>query len=154
MKIKQPCSQADCNRPVQAKGLCHKHYMHQWYLSHPEEREKSRIRMNAVPKEVSRERRFRHHYGVDVAWYNAKFVEQNGLCAICHQLEHCMIKGKLLRLAIDHCHDTGKARALLCRDCNQAIGLLKHDPARATAAAEYLISHQPVVAEIDPGRRR
>jgi hypothetical protein len=141
MKIKSKCSVPDCDKHVQAKGLCHKHYMRKWYEDHPEEREKSRIRMNAVPKEVSRERRFRHHYGVDLAWYNAKFVEQNGLCAICNQLEHCMIKGKLLRLAVDHCHDTGKARALLCRDCNQAIGLLKHSPVIAEAASNYLKQH-------------
>jgi hypothetical protein len=44
-------------------------------------------------------------------------------------------------LAVDHSHETGAFRGLLCHSCNRAIGLLGDDPARLRAAAEYLEDH-------------
>ena len=41
-------------------------------------------------------------------------------------------------LCIDHNHDTGKIRGLLCANCNRAIGLLQDDPTILIKAAEYL----------------
>ncbi len=135
------CSRKGCDRQHQAKGLCHKHYMNQWYIDHPEAKEAARVRMNKVPREISRSRQMKHYYGIDMSWYRQKLVEQGNVCAICKQPETATIRGNVLRLAVDHCHDTGKARALLCRDCNRAIGLLRHNPANATAAADYLTHH-------------
>ena len=43
---------------------------------------------------------------------------------------------------VDHCHDSGLVRALLCANCNVGIGLLSHDPGRMRAAAEYVELHQ------------
>ncbi len=40
-------------------------------------------------------------------------------------------------LFLDHCHATNKPRALLCRRCNAALGLLLEDPARCRALAVY-----------------
>jgi hypothetical protein len=42
------------------------------------------------------------------------------------------------RLAIYHCHTTGKVRGLLCVNCNLAIGLLKDNPDLLNKAASYL----------------
>jgi hypothetical protein len=42
---------------------------------------------------------------------------------------------------IDHCHDTGSVRALLCNNCNVAIGMLKHDIEVTYRAVEYLLHH-------------
>jgi len=39
---------------------------------------------------------------------------------------------------IDHCHDTGKVRGLLCGDCNTGIGLLREDVANLHRAITYL----------------
>lgn len=54
---------------------------------------------------------------------------QDGRCAIC---------GKKRKLCVDHCHDTGRIRGLLCRHCNMALGLLGDNLAGVEAAAEYL----------------
>lgn len=38
---------------------------------------------------------------------------------------------------VDHCHVTGKVRALLCHGCNTSLGLLREDPARIRGLALY-----------------
>jgi len=62
-------------------------------------------------------------YGIDAVEYYRIFEEQNGKCAIC-QVHQDSLKQ---RLAVDHNHITGAVRGLLCRPCNQAIGVLKCD---------------------------
>ena len=135
MKI---CTVEDCGLKVQAKGLCKKHYMRQWYKDHPEGLERARVRMSKVPSAVMRDRHWRYAYGVDTAWYDATFAAQGGVCAICHKPENKTIKGVVLRLAVDHCHDTHKVRGLLCQACNRGIGCFSHDPVVLRSAIEYL----------------
>ena len=77
-------------------------------------------------------------YGITLEWYGSTLEKQNGTCAICKQSETAVIRGKLLKLAVDHCHDTGKVRGLLCRACNNAIGALSHDVNILQEAIRYL----------------
>lgn len=46
-------------------------------------------------------------------------------------------RNKYKQLAVDHCHETGKIRGLLCLRCNQGIGLLKHNSEWLMAASLY-----------------
>lgn len=63
-------------------------------------------------------------------------AEQGGCCKVC--------RGKPAgarhhsKLFVDHDHETGKIRGLLCHGCNSAIGLMKDSAGRLRAAAEYL----------------
>jgi hypothetical protein len=66
--------------------------------------------------------------------YLALLQQQRGVCAICKQ--RCK-SGR--RLAIDHSHETGRVRGLLCSSCNTAIGLMKEDIQRLSRAARYLL---------------
>lgn len=77
-------------------------------------------------------------YGVTLDWYKEQQAKQSGVCAICNKPETSVIRGKTLSLAVDHCHDTGKVRALLCNSCNQGIGMLKHDRDLLQKAIAYL----------------
>ena len=77
-------------------------------------------------------------YGITPSEYEALAVLQDGLCAICHEPETMTYRGKRKALSIDHDHETGKVRGLLCAACNFAIGKFRDDPALLRSAADYL----------------
>ena len=60
------------------------------------------------------------------------FEKQGGCCAICGGVN---VNGR--RLAVDHEHETGKVRGLLCDKCNLAIGLFD-DINNLASAIKYL----------------
>lgn len=60
---------------------------------------------------------------------------QNNKCALCG-------KASRRRLSIDHCHETGKFRGLLCDSCNKGLGLFKDDPELLIRAASYIQKHK------------
>ena len=65
--------------------------------------------------------------------YERLFRDQGGRCAICTRIPD--IVGTL---QVDHDHDTGEVRALLCRDCNLMIGFARECPDALVRAATYL----------------
>jgi hypothetical protein len=50
-------------------------------------------------------------------------------------------KGKLLRLSVDHDHETNKPRGLLCCACNRAMGLFQESILVFEAAIAYVRKH-------------
>lgn len=63
-------------------------------------------------------------YGITLEDYNTRLALQNNCCLGCD-----INTSKLSRpLCVDHDHNTGKIRGLLCDSCNKALGLLKDDP--------------------------
>lgn len=60
---------------------------------------------------------------------------QRGRCAICSRTEAELGE----QLCVDHCHDTGRVRGLLCRSCNLGIGYLKDNSERVWQAFAYLV---------------
>ena len=75
-------------------------------------------------------------YGITSEDYDEMYSEQEGCCLICgiHQSE---LKS---RFCVDHDHDTGKVRGLLCNGCNNGIGKLKDNYDLLYRAADYLRS--------------
>jgi hypothetical protein len=63
-------------------------------------------------------------------------VAQKGCCAICGVHQNERSDGK--DLAVDHDHETGEVRGLLCTNCNTGIGQLQEDPEVLLKAIEYL----------------
>jgi hypothetical protein len=76
--------------------------------------------------------RIRSRYGISKKEYEDISFCQLGLCAI------CLIKPKG-KLHVDHDHQTGKIRGLLCGSCNRALGLMKDNVDFLSKAIEYLI---------------
>jgi hypothetical protein len=58
----------------------------------------------------------KYKYGLTPEDYDAKLAEQGGVCAICGK------SPTKRRLHIDHCHETGRIRGLLCTGCNTRLG--------------------------------
>lgn len=73
-------------------------------------------------------------YGLTPDSYDALWIEQLGLCAVC---------GRPGDLVVDHAHDTGAVRGLLHRICNVAIGMLGDTQVALDRAASYLHATQP-----------
>ncbi len=65
--------------------------------------------------------------------YENLLQSQNGVCAICKQ---ACATGR--RLAVDHCHQTGNVRGLLCGKCNRGLGYFKDDASLIYQAYNYL----------------
>ena len=84
-----------------------------------------------------REGRLLRVFGIDNDRYNEMFALQAGKCDICGK--HQMELNK--RLCVDHCHETGKIRGLLCHSCNVAIGFLGDDIENLNCAIMYLNKH-------------
>ena len=83
------------------------------------------------------DKQMQRNYGIDLSTYNRMFQEQGGVCKICNLPQKSTRND---RLAVDHCHETGKVRGLLCDGCNRGIGLLKDDYRIIERAASYLRS--------------
>jgi hypothetical protein len=70
---------------------------------------------------------------VDKETYEAMLLLSGGTCYICGGVNQ---SGRFL--AVDHDHETGEVRGLLCDGCNRGIGFLGDDPERLRRAAAYL----------------
>jgi hypothetical protein len=97
-------------------------------------------------KRLERQRRFREEnpqayrdwylrtkYGLTQGEFEAMLASQGGLCAICSL--------PMGTPKIDHNHDTGEVRGLLCSPCNTGIGHLKDSPEVLFAAYQYVSTH-------------
>lgn len=65
--------------------------------------------------------------------------EQNNQCKICGSEGFTMADHHVMKLVVDHDHDTGKIRGLLCHNCNRALGLFKESIHTMEEAMKYLI---------------
>jgi len=104
-----------------------------WYRNNPERANDNRRRWN-----------LKKEYGITVDQYDAMLEAQGGVCAICGKdepNEHGRT-GTKFRLSVDHDHQTGEVRSLLCQKCNRAIGLFGDDPDLVEKASEYIRSHR------------
>ena len=90
-------------------------------------------------EKVLANRRFRS-YGLSKDEYNEMLDNQGGSCAICKRKEwvRASITDNVMALAVDHCHDTGNVRGLLCRACNLAIGYFEDNIESLDEAIKYL----------------
>lgn len=80
-------------------------------------------------------------YGITAEEYYDMLAAQDNKCALCNSEEVNNSRITSGKLFIDHCHDTGKVRGLLCSKCNHAIGLLNDDVNLLYKAIEYLNKH-------------
>lgn len=95
---------------------------------HPEQTKKYKAKQQHA-SHIKRE------HGMSRADYETMLRVQRGRCAICRRLPEEVGQK---HLAVDHCHETNRARGLLCRLCNWTIGVIKEDPLTARALVAYI----------------
>ena len=78
--------------------LCNKEHLRAYRLKNP-----SAARRHNLKK-----------YGITEADWTAMFISQRGLCAVCV----APLRERKNETNVDHCHDTGVVRGLLCQKCN------------------------------------
>jgi hypothetical protein len=81
---------------------------------------------------------YRRQYGITLLQYDEMVKNQNGCCKICGTDNP---GGKRKRFSVDHNHETGEVRGLLCGSCNSALGLFKDNPNILQSALVYLDSN-------------
>lgn len=123
--------------------VCEADRLREWREANPERRKAQSKRMNDKHRmngtgyysgdpEVALRRRNAHlirKYGITLEQEAAMRAEQGGGCAAC---------GEVSILHVDHCHDTGEVRGLLCDDCNRSAGAVGDSAPRLRALADYL----------------
>lgn len=77
-------------------------------------------------------------YGLSEEDYQLMLVAQGGCCAICRSSGEGQGRGIVRSLAVDHCHETGAVRGLLCHRCNAALGMVKDSVSVLRSAISYL----------------
>lgn len=105
---------------------CRVKYWNEYKVKHPE-----KIR------EYKRNYDLRKKYGIDLGMWDDTLVAQGGVCLIC---------GSDDRLVLDHDHQTGFPRSILCHNCNVGIGHFKEDPNFLRKAIRYLEACQEVTS--------
>lgn len=75
------------------------------------------------------------NYGISRDEFDAMLTAQGGGCAICGSSMRDVSRN---RLCVDHCHDTGRVRGLLCGHCNRGLGFFQDSPELLEKAKRYL----------------
>lgn len=80
-----------------------------------------------------------NYYGVSSQFYTTLYKQQCGVCSICGKPESATSsKGNAIALSVDHDHETGKTRGLLCHKCNRGLGLFRDNIDVLASAISYL----------------
>lgn len=112
-----------------------KDYAKKWKLENPEKVAATARKSYARRKVSERNYRIKKTYGITQEDYDRMYAEQNGKCAICGQKSE-------KNFHIDHDHDTGEVRGLLCNKCNKALGFVNDSPTILERMIRYINGHR------------
>jgi hypothetical protein len=107
-----------------------------YYSNREKELERSKRRYHEN-KDRARAYQLRTRFNISPKDYDTMLELQNGVCAICKKSEP---SGK--RLAIDHCHNSGRIRKLLCTRCNTSLKRFEEVENWGALAASYIEEHK------------
>jgi hypothetical protein len=88
-----------------------------------------RERQAKIPAEEKTAAKRLKRYGMTQYQYDELLADQKFVCALCTEKP---------AVDIDHCHEGGHVRGLLCRACNLGLGMFKDSPALLLKAIEYV----------------
>jgi hypothetical protein len=112
----------------------------EWYKQNKVEYNQRNNETNRLHPEIQKNLKLIKTYGITLDQYEAMELEQNGCCYICKRNKELFARG----LCVDHNHNTGEVRKLLCSPCNQGLGLIKENITVAESIIKYLIQFKKV----------
>lgn len=86
---------------------------------------------------VSRRYSLKKNFGITVEQYDQMLADQDGRCKICGS-DKSTGRWDTGFLCVDHDHETGKIRGLLCSTCNSGLGMFKDNLPILESAVKYL----------------
>jgi hypothetical protein len=101
----------------------------------PEQQKKRREYSLARAKEKIKSSKLQSKYGITIEIFRQMLADQNEQCKICLKPQ---IENVRSVLYVDHCHETGKVRGLLCQQCNSLLGNAKDNLQILFKAIDYL----------------
>jgi hypothetical protein len=84
---------------------------------------------------------YKKYYKIGLEQYEKMQEKQKNLCAICSKPQPYMKTKPNCLLGVDHCHETGKVRGLLCNKCNLGLGYFLESQDILESALAYLNKH-------------
>jgi len=112
--------------------VCNNEYQRIKYANTPVEVRRART---VAKSQQIRANRLKTRYKLTQLEYDELFKKQSGICAICPEQVS----------AIDHDHQTGEVRGLLCRSCNAGLGFFKDNISFLESAITYLSSRKVTI---------
>lgn len=114
---------------------CSKAYQKEWFQNHSHKAYKAGYKKEWLAANPDRSREFDlqvrvSRYGLTIDQYRQMCDRQSGLCCICAR--------PFGRGCIDHDHDTGRVRGILCHTCNVGLGQFQDNPMLLARAIQYL----------------
>lgn len=128
------------DRPHMARGLCGSCYNIKWLKENPDKADAIWERYKEKNKERIPKLTRAAIYKISVEDYEKLLESANNLCEICHNAK----SGKKT-LGVDHCHNTGIIRGILCHNCNTGLGHFKDSTELLEAAILYLRKERKVI---------
>ena len=111
-----------------------------YYRYHDKHLARSKLWRETNPEKMKLNNRIAHlkrFYNMTLQEYDELLELQEGLCDIC---------GVTLEdnrsTHIDHCHTTGKARGILCANCNKGLAFFDDNVLTLANSISYLEKHQ------------
>lgn len=135
------CKTCNTHKPVSEFGLlrgkprhlcktCKQTESKEWYVNNKERKKE----LSKSYKPIKTAKHLKKLYGITPEQYEQMRQLQENSCAICGTHQDTLPRA----LCVDHDHDTGKIRGLLCDTCNRGLGLLKDNQVILNRAIRYL----------------
>ena len=132
---------------------CKTEYSRKWRAKNPEKnkelnqqylerlrKEKPNYYKDRYSPAYAKDKQLKYLFGITLNDYNEMLKNQEFKCKVCGKEENVIHHrtGKSKDLSVDHCHETGKVRGLLCQRCNLALGMVKDDTNLLGLLTNYL----------------
>jgi hypothetical protein len=148
VKTEKKCYRCEQVKPISEFGKSN--HLKDGYCSNCKDCENKKARDNRAKrkkedpkkyKRINKNNNFKRLYGITLEEFDQMFERAGSQCEICSKglvKEREGSKGPTDNVAVlDHCHTTGTVRAILCSQCNTALGLMKEDPTKIRQLADY-----------------